>query len=351
MKRMHILHDLYDVIVVGAGPAGSTSALSAATEGAHTLLIDKKANPGLPVQCAEFIPRLLTREIALPERVIAQPTTVLEYHLGDQSGCMSAPGFMIHRDLFDRHLIEKAIDSGVALSTATRALALQKDGIVVEVNGKKTTVKGRVIIGADGPLSQVSAWMGNPRGEMYVGLQKTVPAGSSDILRFYFSPLYGCGYAWLFPKDELAHVGVCVAVESAPSLRPLLDDFMDILMQNEEIRSRDTTRLTCGLIPTSGPRERTVLGNILLVGDAAGQTNPLTGAGIASAVMCGKMAGKWAARAALQKNLSLFQNYEREWQSLFGSSLSRALTARQSILTSRDSTQFYNRIKAAWGYK
>jgi digeranylgeranylglycerophospholipid reductase len=86
--------------------------------------------------------------------------------------------------------------------------------------------------------------------------------------------------------------------------------------------------------------------NVLLVGDAAGQTHPITGAGVFQAVICGRMAGNWAARAVKAGNLGLLSEYEKEWRDLFGEALERAFRRRQ--LLEQEWDQLEEIIKYCW---
>ena len=117
----------------------------------------------------------------------------------------------------------------------------------------------------------------------------------------YLSPdIYG-GYGWLFPKGDTANVGLGMKRNNAHSHRihAMLGRFMEKLKKDGKIKG-DPLNSTAGWIPVK-PLEKSVNGNILLVGDAAGHTHPITGAGIFTAVSCGKMAGNWAAKALKSK--------------------------------------------------
>jgi digeranylgeranylglycerophospholipid reductase len=90
---------------------------------------------------------------------------------------------------------------------------------------------------------------------------------------------------------------------------------------------------------------------MLLAGDAAGQINPLTGAGIAPAVICGSMAGKWAGRAAVRGDMSLLSRYDKEWRRLYEDSLCRALAARKEIEKKRDDAAYLSLMLQGWGIR
>ena len=158
-------------------------------------------------------------------------------------------------------------------------------------------LRPRVLIGADGPRSRVGAAVGQINRELVDTRQVTVPLIlPHDATDVFLSADYRGGYAWLFPKGAVANVGLGVSVESRRTLKPLLSALCDKLADQRRIGTRALT-LTGGAIPVGG-RLHSIgfLGGtaVLLAGDAAGLTNPVTGAGIASAVQSGTLAGRAA---------------------------------------------------------
>ena len=121
-----------------------------------------------------------------------------------------------------------------------------------------------------------------------------LPHDATDI---YLSADYRGGYGWLFPKGAVANIGIGVCLDQRQTLKPMLKALLDRLAAERRIGTR-ATDLTGGAIPVGG-RLRAIghLGQtaVLLAGDAAGLTNPVTGAGIASAVQSGTLAGRTAA--------------------------------------------------------
>lgn len=348
MKDIHF--STFDVLVIGAGPAGCSAAKAAARAGVKVLIIDRKPAPGTPVQCGEFIPRLLLREHPVPGSVIAQPVQKIRYHCGDETGITDAPGYSIHRDVFDAQFLAEALEWGAVVMTGAYARDKTFEGALIEYHGSEMLIRTSIIIGADGPRSTVSSWIGNKPMEMYVGAQRTVKARTDDSADIFFSPDYGSGYAWMFPRDDRANVGVAVPYNESKHLKRHLHDICGMLSRQGKIQQEYICRISGGLIPVGGPCKKIVHENIVLVGDAAGQTNPLTGAGIASAVICGALAGEWAARAVKQQSLELLREYDRAWRAIFEESLHRALESRKLIERHRTSKRFCELIRHAWGY-
>jgi len=113
------------------------------------------------------------------------------------------------------------------------------------------------------------------------------------------------------------------------SVKKTLDYFLARLSEQGTIRGKPF-RSFGGWIPAS-PAEKTVHENIILAGDAAGHTHPITGAGIFNAVKGGRMAGRWASRAVIKNDLKLLDGYEKAWLEFFGMTLDRAFKRRQLL--------------------
>lgn len=336
-----------DVLVVGAGPAGSSAAAAAARSGATVIMIDKRAEVGVPVQCAEYIPKLLAMEVELSPAVVAQEVQSTETYINSKKEAKTkTPGYIINRDVFDKELANEAIRNGARLVESTKALHRTKHGVLVSRDGHETEITSKIIIGADGPASTVGAWINQKNSRLVNALQTTVPltqpVGHCEI---YFEPEFYAGYGWLFPKGEVANVGVGVA-SGRSNLRKLLKGLLERLADEGKVLATENC-FTAGLIPVGGP-VKTVIENIILVGDAAGQTHPITGAGIPQAVVCGKLAGESAAVAALENNSFHEKNYETKWKMLYSSTLEIADKKRQEMEAKWSISPFRKLIRRSW---
>ena len=218
--------------------------------------------------------------------------------------------------------------------------------MLVSKDGHETEITCKIIIGADGPVSTVGAWINQKNNHLVNALQSTVvltkPIGHCEI---YFEPEFYGGYGWLFPKGKVANVGVGVS-SGKSNLRKLLDGFMERLSSEGKVLASEISS-TAGLIPVGGP-VKTVIENIMLVGDAAGQTHPITGAGIAQAVLCGKLAGESAAAAAVENNHFHKKKYEKKWKMIYGSSLGIAGKKRKEMEAEWSSSDFQQLIRRSW---
>ncbi|MBE9571692.1 MAG: FAD-dependent oxidoreductase, partial [Proteobacteria bacterium] len=137
-----------DILIVGAGPAGSTSALTAARKGLRVLMVERRAKVGTPVQCAEYIPAPLLGEVDLGRNFVVQPIRGMRTFLpGGEIKKMLAPGFTIRRDSFDQTLADAAREAGAEILLSTRALSRNKNEVLLKgKNGLPLKVKPTVII-------------------------------------------------------------------------------------------------------------------------------------------------------------------------------------------------------------
>lgn len=324
---------VYDVLVVGAGPAGSTAARVAAMEGVRVLVVEQRPVIGVPVQCAEYVPVQIAGHVPLPERCIAQRIRTLCTHLPDGEVVETpAAGYVLDRVLFDRALAVAAGQMGAEIWTGARASCFTPctSGLAVEIKrgARVETVECRVLIGADGPRSTVGCWIGQVNTAFIDAVQvEIVLSTPQESTHVYFDSVYRGGYGWLFPKGETANVGVGVNRKIGGDPQQALAHLLDRLgLKESAIIGR-----TAGLVPSGGPVASMRVGNVLLAGDAAGHTHPVTGAGIASAIVGGELVGKTAAQAIKTESLAALDEYEREWKAFMGGSLRHALDKRRYL--------------------
>ena len=328
----------WDAIVIGAGPAGASAALPMARAGLRVLMIERRRQVGFPVQCAEYIPLALAGVVAAPEAAIAQPVSTLRTFI---EGALAAendwPGVILNRAAFDQHLADRAIAAGATLWTGC-AVSSVEDGAVT-VNARR--LEAAVIVGADGPFSITARSMECAPAEFVYGLQVEAPlAAPMRHTEAHFRPEFLAGYAWVFPKGAWANVGVAVAGPAAARLPRLLDAFLAGLRQRGVVSPGPTRARTGGPIPVGGPPARTVRGHRALAGDAAGQTDAITGSGIPAAILCGQAAGEAA--------LGSLDSYEEDWRGTLEHSLRRALRHRRTQSAEWNRGSFERLIRRTW---
>lgn len=330
------------VLVCGAGPAGSSAALAAAAQGASVLLVERRQQVGVPVRCAEYIPALLARQLCVPAAAyVVQKTDAMQAWLhGKCIQRLPAPGFVIRRDAFDQALARAAQQAGARLVTGCTLLGLEDApkgrhaAYLRTADGEVLRCEADIVIGADGPQSVVCAHVSGTAWQMLPALQLRLPLTTElTHTRVYFDESLHAGYAWLFPRGREANVGLgIVPAGGQASLWRRLQAFVEELREEGLVErparseGSERPRLTGGWIPV---QERPcVAGTILLAGDAAGHTHPITGAGIAQAVLAGEIAGRCAGSAAGQGRLASLACYAEEWQDLYGDVLAHARSRR-----------------------
>lgn len=306
-----------DVLVIGAGPAGSMAAKYASSNGCEVLLVDKKAEIGTPKRCAEGIVTTTLDEVGItPDRrwitrdidgikLIAPDNTIFE--LDTLKNKLPYRGYILERKVFDKHLAMDAIRSGTKIMLRTQAISSKRvDGKVVttlkSISGE-VRVTSKIIIAADGVESRVGKWLGLdsklPLKDMASCIQYEMvnirDTNMNQIHIFIGSRAPG-GYVWIFPKgDDIANVGLGVLKSYADkTAKTYLDDFIE---SNTQTRQAQTVEMNVGGDPLASINDNRYDDNIMMVGDAAGFVDPLTGDGIRGALVSGMYAGITAAHA------------------------------------------------------
>ncbi len=324
----------FDVVVVGAGPAGATAARFAARGGARTLLVDRRPELGQPVQCGEFVPApeeladLFPCREAIDEAFSVPPETVLsETRIME---CVSPRGrryrfplhgYVVSRRAFDKRLALAAEGEGAELRHPAGVVRV-RDGTVEFADGGRA--EAAVVVGADGPLSTVARGTGFsvPR-EMYRMITATVDGGPDGSIELFFGRLAPGGYAWRFPRAHDSNVGLGVArVPAGAPLDRLLDAFVRSSGWGAAV---DRTRWW---VPIGPPPESAVAGRALFVGDAANLVMATNGGGIPTAVLSGRDAGVAAARHV--RDGAPLTDYDRLWRAHLRAPLARGYRIKRA---------------------
>lgn len=322
-----------DVIVLGLGPAGASAAAEAARRGCKVIALERKDEPGRPVQCAELVPAMIDADLgACVRQRIDSMATFVEGDAPDVEPHF--PGRMLDRAAFDASLVDAARRAGADTRFSCFVRRITPQGLVELGDGK--TLHAPVVIGADGPRSRAGKATGSVNAELVETRQITVglaqPHAATDI--FLSADIPG-GYGWLFPKGEVANLGAGVSPQYKARLKSIVSQLHSRLMKEGRVTAH-VSGLTGGAIPVGGMRKpwaRLDETLVLLAGDAAGLSNPVSGAGIAAAVQSGRLAGEAAAAGRPE-------DYEEELEALYGAALGRAVRRRRELLDS-------NRGKAA----
>jgi flavin-dependent dehydrogenase len=278
------------------------------------------------VQCAELVPRALGGDAA--RRAAVQDVTGLETLVEDAAIEIRAdPGRVIDRARFDALLAAAARRAGATLRTGIALREIGAGGDVRLSDG--TALRPCVIVGADGPRSLVGGAIGQPNRALVMARQIRIRLRRPRrAARVFLAARYPGGYGWLFPRGRHANLGCGVAVGTHQALGTLLAGLALALARAGIVEPEPIGRAG-GAIPVGGIVGPTGwLGRVpvLLAGDAAGLAHPVTGAGIAAAVLSGTMAGE----AATGHRGGALPDYAEELRDLFAASYDRALARRRA---------------------
>jgi digeranylgeranylglycerophospholipid reductase len=316
--------DEFDVVVIGSGPAGATTARFAALQGLNVLMIDKKQELGAPVQCSGAVSShaLADNDVPVSDEFVEAPiygfniynqegnNTRIDYRklkpdtYGTGSG-RKPLGYVVFRRRFDRYLMSLAEKAGVKVMLKAEAIGYERSNGSALLHLKhfreNISLKARVIVGADGLQSQVGKWAGLKThinfNELASCLQFVVDDVSVDglleiITGHEWAP---GGYAWVFPKGHgYAEIGLGVICSMTKyNAQWHLDHFMKNSFFKERFAGARILEVQGGGVPLSHPLKIQFADHVILVGDAARHVNPITGGGIHTALSAGKIAGNY----------------------------------------------------------
>ena len=346
---------MYDAIIVGAGPAGSSAAIYCNKLGLNTLLIDKSIFPrdkicgdalsGKSVKILEELDLLQDLDKldgAIVNRIIfGNPNhSECELHLNKSLNKRHiSHGFVIPRKIFDNYLFKKASDVSDVVSGFNVDDLIYNKSQVVGVKGKTSNGEqkkyfGNIVLGADGPYSIVSRKSGLYNSDMNytaVGLRcyyENVEDLTDQIELHYVNETIP-GYFWIFPAgNKKANIGVGLLKSSAKKKKYNLQQIMQQVINSKNFKHRfknsNALEKPKGWNLPFGNTKRENHGNgFLLLGDAAGLVDPFTGEGIGNAMESGKIAADIVLKAKKINNFSnqILSEYDKVLWEYLGSEL------------------------------
>jgi len=322
----------YDIIVVGAGPAGSMAARFAAEQGVSVLMLEKDRDVGYPVRCGEAISKAGVEEFITPDpKWIAATISKFSFNAPDGTEVIldfGEAGYVLERRIFDYELARTAADAGAEILTRAYVNGLifgdgKVSGVKYEYQGEQKELKSKVVIAADGVESRVGRWAGLTTHIDFRDMESAVQITAANIpvdqntLYFYFGQDYAPqGYFWIFPKgDKKANIGLGVSglIGKKKSALSFLNDFMERYYPAAPVLTT-----IAGGVPCSITLDKISAPGIMLVGDAARQVNPLSGGGIASGMIGGSIAGRIAAEAVKMNKPDYLLSYDKAWGDRLG---------------------------------
>ncbi len=297
---------MFDVAVVGSGPAGATAARTLAEQGRKVALLEREVLPRYKTCGGGLVARafdILPQEV---RGVVERSYEVAELHLLDRDmhfrAVRTAPFIsMTMRDRLDQLLATAAVSSGAELRAPCRVTGLHPEREGIRLDTDRGAVTASFVIAADGAGSDVARLAGWTDGRHLIpALEYEVQVDGATLDRFTGAPRFDVGvvpygYAWVFPKAAHLSVGVLTAHRGPINLHRHLEDYLRVIGLVPQSMQRHG--FVIPIRPRSGPLAR---GRVLLTGDAAGLADPLTAEGISLAARSGRLAaeaidGAWEA--------------------------------------------------------
>ncbi len=313
-----------DVVVVGAGPAGSTLAYRLAQRGVDVSLVEKAELPrvkpcggGLDGSFFDYIPegidvRPLVQDWANEVEVRYEGAYERTFPMPEQVA-------MTERSQLDHFLLMQAQEMGVQVrqGAGVERVDRRSDG-TYEVEAGGDRLRARVVVGADGAYSTVGrlAKMSRPR-TVFVAAEWDLYAPPAVLDEWRGRMLFDCsvrpvGYAWVFPKEHYLNIGFALPQRAAKKVHQITEDFA----RRTGLDPDWGYERRAHWIPFAQPGSEAVKDGVVLVGDAAGVADPATGAGISWSVRSAAQAAPWIERSLNGEGPEALRGYQRDYEGL-----------------------------------
>lgn len=311
-----LLKQSHDVIVVGAGPAGAILAYELAKRGIGVLVLEKEKLPRYKC-CAGGVTskaaKLLDFDISeVAEDVIHEVSFTFNLgspYLGQHSQPLI---YTVMRDVFDHFLVQRAQRLGSVLMDGQKVTQIQVSADWVEISSADNIFRSRLVVGADGAYSVVARELGMERSIEYaVGIESEIVVPEEELAKWKSRVQIdlGCipgGYAWVFPKRNHLSIGAGCHASKTRHLNRHHQKFLNSLSMGSYTIARSSSHV----IPTCTKGRLIWQDKALLLGDAAGLTDPLTGEGIYNAIQSAQLAAPVIENSLLRGKVGL-QDYQQ----------------------------------------
>lgn len=343
--------DIVDILVIGGGPAGLSAAYSAAEKGAKVLLVEKKREIGVPIQCGEFmpspseIPDILPDAVHIrllegyPDDVVLNRTrSIAIYSASGKPYIIPFEGYVIDRERFDKWIARLATKAGAKILLSTTAIGIDDSTVKLYIEGEKRSITYKVAIIASGAGTQLlDAMPIKPKLTEYdySPVHQWVMSGidvDPGVVEMYSGTRYAPGtYAWIIPRSsDLANVGLGVREpfnRDKVSIKEYLRRFIyEHPIASGKLKEGSPLSSVGGIVPAGPPLKTAVWKRVIVIGDAANMTIASIGAGVPTGVISGEIAGIIASEY-IDKGSSLGR-FDELWKKEIGGPLNNGYKIR-----------------------
>lgn len=337
------MSELYDVVVIGAGPAGTLCAYRTAQAGLSTLVLEEHLAAGMFVNCTGIIGAEAFRRLNLPTDPILSSLQGITFYAPSGRSFRYDPGqplaHVVSRRSFDQALANLAQSAGALFRFGYHARLIRVDSELVEVRQREedpdpVRAKSAVIATGFGSNLPLQVGLHGPKEIVYGAQAEVEMAGLTDVEIYLGRQIAPEAFAWVVPLQAgRARVGLTVAKDA-----PL---YFQNLLHHPSLRDRIRTaepKMLLSPIPIK-PIERSYTDRILVVGEAAGQVKTTTQGGIYYGMLCGTMAAMALQEAAAKNDFrsKVLRRYERAWKEEILQELKTGLSLRQLFSRLSDS--------------
>ena len=323
---------MYDLIIIGGGPAGSSAGRLAGQMGLETLLIEKKTFPRYKPCGGAFSEQAMSYlDFKVPERIHERDVYGARVHFGENVIEKHKPyriSTLVTRSALDSFLIEKAGETGIETVMGEKAVGFEESADCVEVSTDSRSYRARYVIVAEGSSGALKYRIRkrDTKSEYGICMVAEVEAENRVIDEYIYNAVeihLGVsrgGYGWIFPHEKYFSVGVGGLAEQLPDPRKTMKDFLAANGFEGDYK------LKGGVIPAGGIKRKIISSRVLLCGDAAGFVDSFYGEGIAYAIRSGQLAAEVLSEIITGKSGSgAIKDYPARCEKEFGNNLKHSL--------------------------
>jgi len=330
----------FDVVVIGAGPAGGYFAGQVAHAGYEVALVEEHREIGEPIQCGGLVTPRVFEYVNCKETIIGSVHGAELYSPSGHKLVIDGhvtEAVVVQRAMFDRAIAADAVRKGAHTFLGAQAQGARRANggveVVLDQDGEPKTLTCKLLIGCDGVRSSVAKWFNILRPRKIVPgfeVEMTGVQGDPGLVKLFIGNEIAPGFfGWIIPSGDTARVGLCVGEGNAYAYLEKMLRRPEVLQYTE---GAQPILYIAGGIPLGFPR-RTYADNVLVVGDAACQAKAVSGGGIFTSLMCSDFAAKTAIQALEAKDYSarILHRYHRAWTKSIGKELRKDLAIHESF--------------------